>query len=70
MDKIFKVEKDFQNSRLDKWFKRNVLDLPHSLISKLVRIKKIKVNNFKTTTSYKLQKGDLVPRKLILNLTS
>ena len=50
MDKIFKVEKDFQNSRLDKWFKRNVLDLPHSLISKLVRIKKIKVNNLKTTT--------------------
>ena len=60
MDKIFKVEKDFQNTRLDKWFKRNVLDLPHSLISKLVRIKKIKVNNLKTTTSYKLQKGDLV----------
>ena len=60
MDKIFKVEKDFHNSRLDKWFKRNILDLPHSLISKLVRIKKIKVNNLKTTTSYKLQKGDLV----------
>ena len=60
MDKIFKVEKDFHNSRLDKWFKRNVLDLPHSLISKLVRIKKIKVNNLKTTTSYKLQEGDLI----------
>ena len=47
MDKIFKVEKDFQNTRLDKWFKRNVLDLPHS---DLRRARAANVSMIPTTT--------------------
>ena len=40
MKKIFRVNKDFNETRLDRWFKRNVKDLPQSLIEKLIRKKK------------------------------
>ena len=39
MKKIFKVNKDFNNSRFDKWFKSKILDVPHSLIEKLIGAK-------------------------------
>ena len=42
MKKIFKVDKDFNNSRFDKWFKSEVIDIPHSLIEKLIRKKTLK----------------------------
>ncbi len=60
MKKIFKVDKDFNNSRLDKWFKSEILDVPHSLIEKLIRKRNIKVNRKKTKTSYRVQLNDLV----------
>ena len=60
MPKSFIVDEDFNDSRLDRWFKRRVISLPHSLIEKIIRQNKIKVNRKKTKSSYRLQKGDLV----------
>ena len=47
MHKTFIVDKDYQNSRFDKWFKNKVLDIPHSLIEKLIRQNKVKINKKK-----------------------
>ncbi len=60
MPKSFTVDDDFNDSRLDKWFKQKVINLPHSLIEKIIRQNKIKVNKKKTKSSYRLQVGDLV----------
>ena len=60
MEKIFSVKNDFVNARLDKWFKRNVCEVPQSLIEKIIRKGKIKVNNKKKKSSYKLQKNDQI----------
>ena len=60
MRKSFTVDDDFNNSRLDKWFKQKVINLPHSLIEKFIRNNKIKINKKKTKSSYRLQTGDLV----------
>ena len=60
MPKSFTVDDDFNGSRLDKWFKNKVINLPHSLIEKIIRQNKIKVNKRKTKSSYRLQTGDLV----------
>ena len=60
MPKSYTVIDDYHNSRLDRWFKRNVMNLPHSLIEKLIRQNKVKVNKKKTKTSYRVQSGDLI----------
>ena len=60
MPKSFIVANQFHNSRLDKWFKKNVLNLPQSLIEKIVRSNKVKINKKKFKTSYRLQKGDVI----------
>ena len=60
MSKSYTVVDDYHDSRLDRWFKQNVINLPHSLIEKIIRQNKIKVNNKKTKSSYRVQSGDLV----------
>tara|TARA_B100000965_G_scaffold162156_1_gene135067 strand:+ start:1308 stop:2207 length:900 start_codon:yes stop_codon:yes gene_type:complete len=60
MPKSFIVDKDFQDSRFDKWFKRKVIDIPHSLIEKIIRLKKVKVNNKRIKSSYRVKIGDKV----------
>ena len=60
MPKTFTVDDEYNDSRLDKWFKNQVLSLPHSLIEKIIRQNKIKVNKKKTKSSYRLQAGDLI----------
>ena len=59
MPKSYTVEEDYNESRLDKWFKK-ILNLPHSLIEKIIRQNKIKVNKKRAKSSHRLQKGDLV----------
>ena len=66
MEKIFSVKNDFVNARLDRWFRRNVCEVPQSLIEKNIRKGKIKVNNKKKRSSYKLQKDDKI---LVFNLS-
>tara|TARA_E500000178_G_scaffold89097_1_gene87901 strand:- start:337 stop:1236 length:900 start_codon:yes stop_codon:yes gene_type:complete len=60
MPKSFIVDDDFNDSRLDKWFKLKIINLPHSLIEKIIRRNKIKVNKKKTKSSQRLQTGDLI----------
>jgi len=54
------IKKDYHNSRFDRWFKANILDLPQSLIEKILRINKVKINRKKIKTSYRVQLGDIV----------
>ena len=60
MPKSFIVDDEYNDSRLDKWFKNKILSLPHSLIEKIIRQNKIKVNKKRTKSSYRLQLGDLI----------
>jgi len=60
MKKIYSVSDDFVNSRLDRWFKKEVFNIPQSNIEKNLRKGKIKVNNKKIKSSYKLKKEDVV----------
>ena len=60
MFKSYTVEDDYHDSRLDKWFKKKIIDLPHSLLEKILRQNKIKVNKKKTKSSYRLKTGDLI----------
>ena len=60
MPKSYTVDDDYNESRLDKWFIQNILNLPHSLIEKIIRQNKIKVNKRRTKSFYRLQIGDLI----------
>jgi len=60
MNKIYQVHSSYINSRLDRWFRRNVCDVPQSLIEKNIRKGKIKINDKKKKSSYKLQKDDQI----------
>ena len=60
MLKKFIVGKDYHNSRFDKWFKQNVFNIPQSLIEKIIRKNKVKVNKKKTKTSYRVQFHDII----------
>jgi 23S rRNA pseudouridine955/2504/2580 synthase len=56
----FLVEEDFINTRLDRWFKKKVYDVPQSFIEKNLRSGNIKVNKKKNKSSYRLQKNDQI----------
>ena len=60
MKKNFTVNQDYINTRLDRWFKKNVCEIPQSLIEKNIRKGNIKVNNIKKKSSYKLQNNDQI----------
>jgi len=54
------VKQDYHNSRFDRWFKTNIKDLPQSLIQKILRLNKVKINRKKVKSSYRVQTGDIV----------
>ncbi len=60
MPKTYIVEKDYQNTRFDRWFKKKIISLPQSLIEKIIRLNKVKINRKKAKTSYRVQSGDIV----------
>ena len=60
MIKKFEVEKDFHNTRFDRWFKNKVLDIPQGLIEKIIRKNQAKVNGRKTKSSYRVQENDVI----------
>ena len=60
MKNFYLVNNDFINSRLDRWIRKNICDVPQSLIEKNIRKGKIKINNKKKKSSYKLQKNDKI----------
>ncbi len=60
MPKSYTVDDDYNDSRLDKWFRNKIINIPHSLLEKILRQNKVKVNKKKTKSSYRLQTGDLI----------
>ncbi len=60
MPRSYTVDDDYNDSRLDKWIKNKIINIPHSLLEKILRQNKIKVNKKKTKSSYRLQTGDLI----------
>ena len=56
----FVIKEDYNNTRLDKWFKKEVINLPQSLIEKQIRKNKIKINKRKIKSNYRLKTKDLV----------
>ena len=60
MPQTYTVKKDYHNSRFDRWFKANIIDLPQSLIEKIIRLNKIKINRKKIKSSYRIQSGDII----------
>ncbi len=53
MKNTYSVKEDFVNMRLDKWIKKNISDVPQSLIEKSIRKGNIKINNKKEKSSKK-----------------
>ncbi len=60
MKKTFHVEKSFENSRLDRWIRNNYKKIPQSLLEKTLRVGKIKVNNKKVKSSFKVKHKDVI----------
>ena len=60
MIKTHFVKQEFVDSRLDRWFKRNICEVPQSLIEKNIRKGNIKVNSKKEKSSYKLKYKDQI----------
>ncbi len=56
----FVVNKNFHKTRFDKWFKQEIINLPNSLIQKLLRKNQIKVNDKKIKSSFRVSEGDEV----------
>jgi 23S rRNA pseudouridine955/2504/2580 synthase len=54
------VKQDYHNSRFDRWFKANIINLPQSLVEKILRFNKVKINRKKVKSSYRVQLGDIV----------
>ena len=54
------VKQDYHNSRFDRCFKANIIDLPQSLVEKILRLNKIKINRKKIKSSYRVQTGDII----------
>ena len=60
MNKKFEVEKDFHNTRFDRWFKNKILDIPQGLIERIIRKNLVKINGKKTKSSYRVQEKDIL----------
>tara|TARA_Y100000590_G_C15659520_1_gene992026 strand:- start:119 stop:1036 length:918 start_codon:yes stop_codon:yes gene_type:complete len=60
MKNSYLINDDFVSMRLDRWIKKNISNIPQSLIEKNIRRGNIKINNRKEKSSYKLRKNDRV----------
>ena len=60
MKNSYIINGDFISMRLDRWIKKNISDIPQSLIEKNIRKGNIKINNKKEKSSYKLKKNDKI----------
>ena len=60
MPQTYTVDKNYHNTRFDRCFKAIVKNLPQSLIEKIIRLNKVKVNRKKTKSSYRVQNGDII----------
>jgi len=60
MKKTYNVEKTFNGMRIDRWIRNNIKKIPQSLIEKNLRKGKIKVNEKKIKSSYKIKENDQI----------
>ncbi|MDC0473140.1 RluA family pseudouridine synthase [Pelagibacteraceae bacterium] len=60
MPQTYTVDKDYHNTRFDRWFKAKVIGLPQSIVEKIIRLNKVKINRKKTKSSYRVQSGDII----------
>ena len=60
MIKKYQVNENFINSRLDRWFKKNICNVPQSLLEKNLRIGKIKLNKKKVKSYTKVKINDKI----------
>ena len=60
MKQTYLIKQDYTDTRLDRWFKKKIAHIPQSLIEKTLRKGKIKVNNKRKKSSYKLQLNDQI----------
>ena len=60
MNKVFLVNKDLVNSRIDRWIKRKICQVPQALIEKSLRNKNVTINKVKVKSSYKLKTDDKI----------
>lgn len=60
MGKIILIKKEFINSRIDRWIRRNICQVPQSFIEKSLRNKNVSVNKLKVKSSYKLKINDKI----------
>ena len=60
----FKVNKEDDNIRLDRWFKRNKPDVTHALLQKLLRKGGVKLNGKKAQSSVRVAEGDEILLKV------
>ena len=60
MIKTFIVDKTSENMRLDRFLRNNLGKIPQSLIEKNLRAGKIKLNEKKSKSSFKVQIGDKI----------
>ena len=73
MEKIYDVTKDYVHTRIDRWIRKNICQIPQGLIEKNLRNKNITVNKLRVKSSYKLQSNDKIllrnfnPKSRILN---
>ena len=56
MRQIYTVDKAYKNTRFDKWFKAKIIDIPQSLIEKILRQNKVKINRKKLNLHTELRK--------------
>ena len=68
MFKKFIVNKDYHNSRFDRWFKNNINNIPQSFIEKIIRKKRVKVNKKRIKTSHRVKYKDIIEVHGIENL--
>ena len=60
MLKSFIVDSTCNNMRLDRWLRRNIGNIPQSLIEKFLRSGKVKINKKKVKSSFKVKTNDKV----------
>ena len=58
MKKNFVIDDDYVGTRLDRWFRKKVCNVPQSLIEKNIRKGNIRVNKRREKSSYRIKKND------------
>ena len=58
MIKIFKVDEQFSDMRIDRFIKKNIRNIPQGLIEKNLRAGRIKLNGKKIKSSHRIKKND------------